>query len=440
LEFRLITSGAFVGKIVNESGKPLSGIGIHALVKASTSRLFNGEALAVMPELDLAPIRTAVTNDLGEYRLYGLPPTPYFLCAVDSGMPHLSEQMLGGVMFSPEDLSRSKYPPIFHPGTPEKDRALAVTLGSGEEKRVDFHLQRFTTRTVEGDVVDPDAKPAVGVFVHAMPLDMVTLFGGLQLSSLTDSEGHFKIVSVPPGKYILRATQIRGGEERTFADLKLDVREQEQETRDVRLTLRRGQKLSGKILVEGGSQFDLGQIHVWLTPLDQDLQHFDTAAAQVKSDGAFDTNRDLADTVYGIHLTGLPEDWYLKSARLANEDVLLRGLTISADVAPASLQLLVAPDGTRVRGTVRRDDQPPDAAALALQLEPANYHRFTACGFTDQRGECEFRGVPPGNYRLNVNALPSALTFSEEKLKDFPSTSMLLTAKAGETLMVTIKL
>jgi carboxypeptidase family protein len=439
LEFRLVAAGAFVGTVLDEDRNSLSGIEVQALVKATALSQLRRQDLSSMPNLELVPLGRAITNDRGEYRLYGLPPGDYFLSAVDSGMPRLTESVLyGGIMFSPADLSRTKYPPIYHPGTPEKARAVAVPLDSGGEKRVDFRLQRYPTRRIQGQVIGPDGKPGVGVFIHLTPLDMATLFSGFHLGNQSDQQGKFEIANVPPGEYFVRASRIRyEGQEQIFSDVRVDVREQD--VYDLKLVLGRGQKLRGKIHPEGDPTFDLDNLHVWLTPVDDEAHHIHTGSAHVKTDGSFET-RELAETTYRIHLTGLPERWYLKTARVAGGDTLQNGLKISEDAAWTELEVLIAPDGACLAGTVLMDNRPVPGAMAILQLLPESHHGYTARGSTDQNGRFEFRGVPPGPCRLRISATPAELVMFEEQLKDLRTTSLSVTVKPGEQRVLTLNL
>ncbi len=109
LLFRLVPTAAIVGQVLEEEGEPVPGVEVQALVRAS--RLPTGSETPPQGG-SLAPIRTAVTNDLGQFRLYDLPPGEYFVSAVDSGMPELSEQSLtGGFGYELADAPQPKYPP-----------------------------------------------------------------------------------------------------------------------------------------------------------------------------------------------------------------------------------------------------------------------------------------------------------------------------------------
>ena len=66
LLFRMVPTAAIVGQVVDEDGEPVTGVEVLALVKA-TSLPTNDETPPV--SASLAPIRTAVTKDLGEFPL-----------------------------------------------------------------------------------------------------------------------------------------------------------------------------------------------------------------------------------------------------------------------------------------------------------------------------------------------------------------------------------
>src|SRR5262249_51898838 len=69
VQFKLRRAAVILGRITDENGEPAVGVQVEALISAPRS---------VGLELPLLrgqwfPIKVAVTNDLGEYRIYGLP-------------------------------------------------------------------------------------------------------------------------------------------------------------------------------------------------------------------------------------------------------------------------------------------------------------------------------------------------------------------------------
>src|SRR6516225_10709287 len=75
ISFRLTPAGVIAGHVYDEDGEPIAEAEVQAL-------RFGYEK----GQRKLAPSRFARTNDLGEYRLYGLPPGQYYVSA--SFNPH----------------------------------------------------------------------------------------------------------------------------------------------------------------------------------------------------------------------------------------------------------------------------------------------------------------------------------------------------------------
>ena len=67
VQFRLTRAGVIVGRVTDENGEPVAGVEMDALVPG----YFKGD---VVMYADAG--RFTMTNDLGEYRIYGLPPAP----------------------------------------------------------------------------------------------------------------------------------------------------------------------------------------------------------------------------------------------------------------------------------------------------------------------------------------------------------------------------
>jgi hypothetical protein len=110
LVFRLIPSAVIAGRILDEDGEPLPSVGVTAWREAyqegkrSLSMSANGE-----------------TNDLGEYRLYGLPPGRYIVSAVHRDWERIGEQTAD----SDDPASSSQgYAKMYYPGTPIPPKQL----------------------------------------------------------------------------------------------------------------------------------------------------------------------------------------------------------------------------------------------------------------------------------------------------------------------------
>jgi uncharacterized surface anchored protein len=125
------------------------------------------------------------------------------------------------------------------------------------------------------------------------------------------------------------------------------------------------------------------------------------ASAPVHHDGSF-TLSNVAAGHYQLHIGGLPEDYYVKSARLGDKDLLESGLD-GARAGTALLEVAVSSLGGQVEGVVLdAEEQPAAGAAVVLVPEPARraQSRFYREVTTDQYGRYYIKGVAPGDYKL----------------------------------------
>ena len=131
----------------------------------------------------LQPAGSAQTDDRGMYRIYGLQPGDYVVCATPRNLPsddvrirteieamsraaqartdavqaqqlRQRVEMLRGQM--PADEPQAGYAPICYPGTMAVSSAGTLSLGISEERAsVDFQLQLVSMGTVEGTIAAP---------------------------------------------------------------------------------------------------------------------------------------------------------------------------------------------------------------------------------------------------------------------------------------------
>ncbi len=127
--------GALSGRILDEFGDPVEGVSVGALqlgVKSGRRRL--------------VPAGTErLTDDLGRYRLFNLPPGPYVLSA---GVGQVSSADLPG------------YARAYYPGTPNPGEAQYVAIDLAQEyAALDFALSRIGTARVTGKAFDAMGAP-----------------------------------------------------------------------------------------------------------------------------------------------------------------------------------------------------------------------------------------------------------------------------------------
>jgi hypothetical protein len=121
--------------------------------------------------------------------------------------------------------------------------------------------------------------------------------------------------------------------------------------------------------------------------------------------------------------------------RAEGTDVFQNGLTIAEGGGSYDVEIVLAPDGGTVDGTVVDNDEKPAAGAtVVLIAEPKlrarydSFHEFTA----DRQGRFHFENVRPGEYKLVAwdDVEPDAW-FDPEFLKRFEAQGESVTLPAS---------
>ena len=148
VDFALPRGAILTGRILDEFGEPAESISV-SLVPAGEiqrKRVFNNG-------------RFGSTNDLGEFRIVGVPPGQYYLSAMG---------------YRPDDVDgddRTSYAATFYPGTANISEARRLTLSVGQTLN-DLSMTLVTTHTarVTGVVTDSQGRPMSLGFVMATGL------------------------------------------------------------------------------------------------------------------------------------------------------------------------------------------------------------------------------------------------------------------------------
>ncbi len=398
--FRLVRAGVVRGRVLDEAGEPMMGVYVSALRKPSADE--TEESHQRVKRERLTQSSSAVTDDRGEYRIFGLKPGEYYLKATES--PDETFQQHQGIDMDGEDYllvreMAANYAPLYYPGVLQVSEAQPVQLRAGEEMQADFAMRHIKTVQVSGRVIAADGKPATRAFV-LMHMPEVEDFSS-ELSGTTDEKGEFVIKGVVPGSYVISAQQ-RVDNHPAFARQKLDVGESNLE--NVALSFGSGVTINGHITAAGAG-VALDRAHVSLGSIDGEIGP--GGWAEVKADGTFELT-NVADGSYILHAGIAQKGWYLKSARLGATDVWEKGLQVERGAVPGTLEIVFSSAAAQLDGTVTQDNKPVVGAQIRVRPEPQTPYNDMrgAGGVTDQNGQFTIPTVPPGKYKV-VAKLPS---------------------------------
>jgi hypothetical protein len=386
LLFRLIPWGVIAGRVLDEEGEPLPWAQVSAL-----REVYSGGKRKLSSEV-LVP-----TNDLGEYRLFGLKPGRYFVSAKYKPGLHIVGR--GEVREDDSDDSRPEFMPIYYPNSPDPAKASTITLNAGEElNAVEILLRPVTTYRVRGRVYNMVAgrRSNAGVIVQLEQRNSNVAWGSPDRQlNVESSYGSFEIAGVLPGSYTLSAFWFEDGG-RYQARQSIDVGNASVE--GVNLTIAPGISVPGRIVWEGKPSLDRDELLVSITPADSRVS-FNAPARVVGSSFVL---KDVFDGSYRLGVIGQSKDCYVKFIRYGSSDALESGFTVFRGTQ-SSLDVTISSRGARVQGAVTDKDNLP-VTGVWVVLVPDEAHRDQSRLYqktaTDQYGHYLLRGIAPGDYKI----------------------------------------
>ncbi len=386
LLFRLIPWGVIAGRVLDEEGEPLPWAQVSALreVYSSGKRKLLTEALVP-------------TNDLGEYRLFGLKPGRYFVSA--KYRPGLHVVGRGEVREDDSDDSRPEFMSIYYPNSPDPARASTIALKAGEEiSSVEILLRPVTTYRVRGRVYNmvSGKRSNTGVIVQLEQRNSNVSSGSPDHQlNVENSDGSFEIAGVLPGSYTVSAFWFEDGR-RYQARQSIEVGNANVE--GANLTIAPGITIPGRIVWDGKPSFDREELLVSIVPADSRIS-FNGPARVIGSSFVL---RDVFDGTYRLAVIGQSKDCYLKSIRYGSNDALEGGFTVLRGTQ-ASLEVTISSRGARAQGAVTDKDNLPVTGVWVVLVpdEPRrDQSRLFQKAATDQYGHYLLRGIAPGDYKI----------------------------------------
>jgi hypothetical protein len=385
LLFRLLPAAVVAGHIQNENGDALPWVRVNAL-----------RATYLRGKRTLSSEVTVVTNDLGEYRLFGLRPGRYFLSASYRPGQRLEASEEDEDL---EGVGKSGYVPTYYPGTPDPARATALTIKTGDEIRsMDLLLEPTTVYSIRGRVNNFGARRNPNGVILILEARSTGLGWSVPArQAIVDKpDGVFEIENVLPGSYTLSA--FLSDEGRRY-QARQSVEISNFDVEGVQLTPLPGMDIRGQVVWDPKPSLEKDALIVSVRPADSTFQF--GAQARVASNGAFSL-RDVPESLYRLSSTGQSQDCYLKSIRYAGMEIsdeefnVIRGMQ-------ATLEVTISARGAHVQGMVKDADGLP-APGVWVVLVPDEARRNEFHLFkqrtTDQYGRFDFRGIAPGEYKL----------------------------------------
>lgn len=369
----MFRGAAVSGVLRNPNGAPLAGVNVYALPARALREGDRGQSEAVL------------TNDRGEFRIYGLSPGEYVITAVptpggsgeigarstaatDALLAALTQRQsapnaAGNNAPPMTPAPAAGYAPIYFPGTPLPADAQRIRLGAGEERdSLSFEVMRVPVAAIEG-TLSGNVPNLAGVQLAIVPevRELRMGAGAPSIVAVPPNElGEFKYVNLAPGRYqvVARAlggppepvpgatgrgrvggagsAVVSGTGETLYAVADVDIRGQD--VKGLSLALQPGGSISGTVVFDSGGTpppAGFGSVRLGVTLAEGNYMYSfggtrignmlsDVPAVNVRPDGTFRIS-GLGPARYTITCMLAPDlakTWTLRSVMSEGRDLL----------------------------------------------------------------------------------------------------------------------
>ena len=425
IDIALPRAGVITGRVFDEFGDPAAAVFVRAL----RQKYVDGRR-------ELTPLAEAleglvngggdITDDLGQFRIYGLAPGDYFVSA----------------SFNPpgEAATALGYPPVYAPGTPSAAEARRIRIGLGEEAQsINVNLVIGRYAVISGTVVNSLNAP-VSASIQLASADPVA--GAPVAPVRSASNGTFTLRSVPPGEYRLYVHDVQPAPgESEFALVPVSV--SGEDVTALAITTAPGAVASGRIVLE-----DVGKLNapVFVRTVST------VAGAPTFLNSSIGFSPDLSFQIPGLaerrtFRTGaLPEGWFLKSVTHDNVDITDTGYDFRPGQRVSGIEIHLTRRATSLSGTVQENAGNPvaDYTVVAFSTNPAKWGyqtRFIRSARPDQSGTFMIRALPPDQYFvIALDYVETGQEFDPEQLANWKALATTIELREGETKMLSLKL
>ena len=381
VEAKLIPHGVVTGRVTDSDGEPL----VSASVQLIRYR-YNQQG-----QRDLVPLNADSTNDLGEYRVYGVPPGKYIVAVATPNR---------GPMQADREAGAEGSIPTYYPGTAEASQAVQIDVQMGATVQgIDLRVMKARMFQVSGQVAGAPAGRREGMVMLVAKSSVGSGGSALMrgpMGSPWRPDGRFTIRGVLPGSYTIVADSF-DGENRTRGTGEVEVGDRNVDNAQV--VMQPSFDVPGTVRLEGQGTMEFNNIMVNLQPRERGGRFGGAAGGggRAGEDGKMVLHQLVAGH-YDIGVGGLPENHYVKSVRAGETEVMADGARILPGM---QLDVLVSPNGGKISGGVVNEKGDPVASATAILLAPnaLPMRRFKAAA-VDQQGRFNFSGIAPGDYYL----------------------------------------
>jgi hypothetical protein len=386
LVFKLARAAVITGKVFDEDGEPMVGVSVRAMRQDFTH---GRKGLGFASE--------NTTNDLGEFRLFGLNPGRYYISAQLSAWDHV----VGDREFSGADKNAGEkgYTKVYYPSALEVAKASNIYVKEGEEvPSIDIFMKEVTVYEVRGKVqyLFPHRGTSdTRVMVTRRVKDPGWEIVGEEI--LVKTDGSFQILELAPGEYTVRAYFF---DQEKFYSTQEDVDVVNTDVDGLMLSLAPGTDIAGHLVWDGKPSLEGEQASVFLSSEESEVWGRD-GWAHVEENNQF-TMKEVSQGTFLINVNGISKDCYIKEVHFGETSLPDHLLHVKRGVV-GPLDVTVSSKGARIQGMVTNGESIPVAGVWVVAVpdeSKRNLRELFKSVTTDQYGRYDLRGLAPGTYSI----------------------------------------
>jgi hypothetical protein len=377
-QISLPRGGVIAGVVIDSFGDAVP----QARVVAFSAQYSRGRRYLTSPGL------VSTTDDQGEYRLYGLSPGTYYVTASLNSY------------YSSIGTDHRRNVSTFYPSTLYSFDALQVSLGLSDTiTSIDITLASAGAATVRGEVNWSQSKKLMnGVVALINESEPILLTSGLQAPISND--GTFRIVSVPPGRYVIEAvvTLDRGDIETALSSIDVDSNDIDGFT----LVARAPSIVRGRLTTGSTSAPALQTLpEVQAISIDSGTLSAGVRTARVHPDFSFSLS--LAPGRYVFRMARSSGRWALKSVKARGRDITDSAVDVGDDQSLTDVEMEITDASTELSGEVRDllGNVVPGARVVVFSQNRRRWawmSRYIETASADAYGRFRVFGLPAGDY------------------------------------------
>jgi Carboxypeptidase regulatory-like domain len=386
LVFKLGLAGVITGKVFDEDGEPMVGVAVRAMRQVYTD---GRKSLQATTEQE--------TNDLGEFRVFGLAPGRYYISAETLGW----NRVVGDREFSSSEKNSGErgYAKIYYPNALEAASASSVYVKEGEEiSSIDIFMKEVTVYRVRGKVQYLFPHKGTGdtqlVVAHR---GQTTDWRPMAVQMVAKADSSFEIPELAPGEYMVTAFFFDQG--KSFSTQE-DVDVVNADVNGLTLVIAPGVDIPGQLLWDGNPSLEGERTSIYLAPEDSGIW-WGGGEAHVEEKSLF-TLKEVPQGTFRINVNGISKDCYIKEVQFG-ENVLPDHVLHAKRGVSGELRITISSKGARLQGIVANDESLPVAGVwvVAIPEESKRSLRYLYKAVTtDQYGRYDLRGLVPGKYMI----------------------------------------